>query len=164
MHLGKFRYSEIWISAPSQRSVLFSLFQNSNQTSPNIKVVPNSLEHALEKFELKPISFDTVLAQFYLGTHLVTLPPLWHENSLYTAPIRSTSTHKRQSSVGGANLVQRSCPNSRRSSTYGRLNSGRCEKPRVRSLAWPAERGLAAAARALCVVAPPRAPLPCPRL
>jgi hypothetical protein len=30
--------------------------------------VPNSLEHALEKFELKPISFDTVLAQFYLGT------------------------------------------------------------------------------------------------
>jgi hypothetical protein len=30
--------------------------------------VPNSLEHTLEKFELKPISFDTVLAQFYLGT------------------------------------------------------------------------------------------------
>jgi hypothetical protein len=25
---------------------LFSIFQNSNQTSPNIKVVPNSLEHA----------------------------------------------------------------------------------------------------------------------
>jgi hypothetical protein len=30
--------------------------------------VPNSLEHILEKFELKPISFDTVLAQFDLGT------------------------------------------------------------------------------------------------
>jgi hypothetical protein len=30
--------------------------------------VPNSLEHALEKFEFKPIPFDTVLAQFYLGT------------------------------------------------------------------------------------------------
>jgi hypothetical protein len=30
--------------------------------------VPNSLEHILEKFELKPNSFDTVLAQFDLGT------------------------------------------------------------------------------------------------
>jgi hypothetical protein len=30
--------------------------------------VPNSLGHALEKFELKPISFDTVLVQFFLGT------------------------------------------------------------------------------------------------
>jgi hypothetical protein len=30
--------------------------------------VPNSLEHALEKFELKPNSFDTVLAQIDLGT------------------------------------------------------------------------------------------------
>jgi hypothetical protein len=34
--------------------------------------VPNSLEHALEKFELKPNSFDTVLAHFDTGT-LVTL-------------------------------------------------------------------------------------------
>jgi hypothetical protein len=30
--------------------------------------VPNSLEHSLEKFELKPNSFGTVLAQFDLGT------------------------------------------------------------------------------------------------
>ena len=30
--------------------------------------MPNSLEHILEKFELKPNSFDTVLAQFDLGT------------------------------------------------------------------------------------------------
>ena len=30
--------------------------------------MPNSLEHALEKFELKPNSFDTVMAQFDLGT------------------------------------------------------------------------------------------------
>jgi hypothetical protein len=42
--------------------------------------VPNCLEHTLEKFELKPISFDTVLAQFYLRTRpcdtttLCTLP------------------------------------------------------------------------------------------
>jgi hypothetical protein len=64
----------------------------------------------------------------------------------------------------GANLVQRSCPHSRRSSTYGRLNSGRSKKPRVRSLAWPAERGLVAAACAPHVVAPPRVPLSCPRL
>jgi hypothetical protein len=30
--------------------------------------VPNFLEHALEKFELKPNSFGMVLAQFDLGT------------------------------------------------------------------------------------------------
>jgi hypothetical protein len=30
--------------------------------------VPNSLEHELVKFELKPNSFDTVLAQIDLGT------------------------------------------------------------------------------------------------
>jgi hypothetical protein len=30
--------------------------------------VPNFLEHALEKFELKPNSFGTVLAPFDLGT------------------------------------------------------------------------------------------------
>jgi hypothetical protein len=93
-----------------------------------------------------------------------TLPPLWHDNSLYTAPNRSTSTHKRQSSVGGANLAQWSCPNSWRSSTYERLNSGRSIKPRVRSLAWPTERGLAAAARAPHVVALPRTPVPRPNL
>jgi hypothetical protein len=47
---------------------VFSVFQNSKPISPNIKVVPNSLEHALEKFELKPNSFGTVLAWFDLGT------------------------------------------------------------------------------------------------
>jgi hypothetical protein len=47
---------------------MFSIFRNSKPGDPNIKVVPNSLEHALEKFELKPNSFDTVLAQFDLGT------------------------------------------------------------------------------------------------
>jgi hypothetical protein len=51
-----------------QRSNVFSVFKNSKPGSPNIKVVPNSLEHALEKFELKPNSFGTVLAQFDLGT------------------------------------------------------------------------------------------------
>jgi hypothetical protein len=47
------------------RSLFFS---NSKPGDPNIKVMPNSLEHALEKFELKPNSFDTVLAQIDLGT------------------------------------------------------------------------------------------------
>jgi hypothetical protein len=47
---------------------VFSIFQNSKPGSPNIKVVPNSLEHTLENFELKPNSFDTVLAQLDLGT------------------------------------------------------------------------------------------------
>ena len=47
---------------------MFSVFRNSKSGDPNIKVVPNYLEHALEKFELKPNSFDTVLVQFDLGT------------------------------------------------------------------------------------------------
>jgi hypothetical protein len=51
-----------------QRSNVFSEFQNSKPRSRNIKVVPNSLEQTLEKFELKPNSFGTVLAQFDLGT------------------------------------------------------------------------------------------------
>jgi hypothetical protein len=32
--------------------------------------VPNFLEHALEKFELKQKSFGTILAPFFLGTRL----------------------------------------------------------------------------------------------
>jgi hypothetical protein len=47
---------------------VLSVFQNSKPRSPNIKVVLNFLEHALEKFELKPISFGTVLAPFDLRT------------------------------------------------------------------------------------------------
>jgi hypothetical protein len=47
---------------------VFSVFQNLKLRSPNIKVVPNFLEHALEKFEFKPNSFGTVLAPFDLGT------------------------------------------------------------------------------------------------
>jgi hypothetical protein len=55
---------------PFSRSDVFPVFQNSKLKSPNIKVVPNFLEHALEKFELKPNSFGTVLAPFDLGTRL----------------------------------------------------------------------------------------------
>jgi hypothetical protein len=47
---------------------VFSAFPNSKPEDPNIKVVPNYLEHILGKFELKPNSFDTVLAQLNLGT------------------------------------------------------------------------------------------------
>jgi hypothetical protein len=47
---------------------VFSIFQNSKPRNPNIKVVPNFLEHALEKFELEPNSFGTVLVPFDLGT------------------------------------------------------------------------------------------------
>jgi hypothetical protein len=53
---------------PFSRSNVFPVFQNSKPKSPNIKVVPNFLEHALEKFELKKKSFGTVLAPFVLGT------------------------------------------------------------------------------------------------
>jgi hypothetical protein len=68
--MRKFRILNSEFQNPFQRSIAFSVFQNSKLGSPNIKVVPNFLEHALEKFELKPNSFDTVLAQFDLGTRL----------------------------------------------------------------------------------------------
>jgi hypothetical protein len=64
--LGKFRILNF--RTLFQRSIVFSVFQNSKPRSPNIKVVPNFLEHALENFEFKPNSFGTVLAPFDLGT------------------------------------------------------------------------------------------------
>jgi hypothetical protein len=64
--MGKFRILNF--RTLFQRSIAFSIFQNSKPRSPNIKVVPNFLEHALEKFELKPNSFGMVLAQFNIGT------------------------------------------------------------------------------------------------
>jgi hypothetical protein len=64
--MGKFRILNF--RTLFQRSIAFSVFQNSKPRSPNIKVVPNFLEHALEKFELKPNSFGMVLAPFDLGT------------------------------------------------------------------------------------------------
>jgi hypothetical protein len=66
--MGKFRILNSEFQNPFSRSNVFSIFQNSKPRSPNIKVVPNFLEHALEKFELKPNSFGTVLAPFDLGT------------------------------------------------------------------------------------------------
>jgi hypothetical protein len=66
--MGKFIILNSEFQNPFQRSIVFSIFQNSKPGNPNIKVVPNSLEHALENFELKPNSFDMVLAQFDLGT------------------------------------------------------------------------------------------------
>jgi hypothetical protein len=66
--MGNFRILNSEFQTPFQRSIAFSVFQNSKPRSSYIKVVPNSLEHALEKFELKPNSFGTVLAQFDLGT------------------------------------------------------------------------------------------------
>jgi hypothetical protein len=66
--MGKFRIQNSEFQNHFQRTIAFSVFQNSKPGSPNIKVVPNFLEHTLENFELKPNSFDTVLAQFDLGT------------------------------------------------------------------------------------------------
>jgi hypothetical protein len=66
--MGKFWILNSEFQNPFLRSNAFSVFHNPKLRSPNIKVVPNFLEHALEKFELKPNSFDTVLAPFDLGT------------------------------------------------------------------------------------------------
>jgi hypothetical protein len=162
MHLGEIQKSEFQPLSKDQPCSLFFKTQIKQVQISKWRQIPlntlwQSLETSLHRLTRSWHGFTS-------GLDLVTLPPLWHDNSLYTAPNRSTSTHKRQSSVGRANLVQWSCPNTRRSSTYERLNSGRSKEPRVRSLAWPTERGLAAAARAPRVVAPPHASAPHPRL
>jgi hypothetical protein len=66
--MGKFRIQNSEFQNPFSRSNAFPIFQNSKPKSQNIKVVPNFLEHALEKFELKQKSFGTTLAPFVLGT------------------------------------------------------------------------------------------------
>jgi hypothetical protein len=162
MHLEEIQKSEFQpLSKDRSRSLFFKTQIKQVQISKWRQILLNtswqSLETSLHRLTCSWHGFTS-------GLNLMTLPLLWHDNSLYTAPNRSTSTHKRQSSVRGANLVQWSCPNSRRSTTYERLNSSRSKEPRVRSLAWPVERGLAAAARAPRVVAPPRAYVPCPHL
>jgi hypothetical protein len=68
--MGKFRILNSEFQNPFSRSNAFPVFQNSKPKSPNIKVVPNFLEHAVEKFELKQKSFGTILAPFVLGTRL----------------------------------------------------------------------------------------------
>jgi hypothetical protein len=64
--------------------------------------VPNSLEHILEKFELKPDSFDTVLAQFDLRTRhsdtgtLVTL-------QLPVPSLKPRDVHTQKTQLGQVN-------------------------------------------------------------
>jgi hypothetical protein len=64
--------------------------------------VPNSLEHALEKFELKPNLLDTVLAQIDLGTRhsdtgtLVTL-------QLPVPSLKSRDVHTQKTKQGQVN-------------------------------------------------------------
>jgi hypothetical protein len=66
--MGKFRIQNSEFQNPFPKINRVLCFQNLKPRSPNIKVVPNFLEHALEKFELKPNSFGTVLAPFDFGT------------------------------------------------------------------------------------------------
>jgi hypothetical protein len=65
---GEFRILNSEFQNPLARSNVFPIFQNLKPKSPNIKVVPNFLKHALEKFELKQKPFGTILAPFVLGT------------------------------------------------------------------------------------------------
>jgi hypothetical protein len=83
-------------------------------------MAPNYLEHALEKFGSKTRPFDMILAGVYLGTRPCDTGTLARRQLSALDPKLLGSTHKRQSSVGGTNLTQRSCPNSRRSMTYRR--------------------------------------------
>jgi hypothetical protein len=68
--MGKFRNQNSEFQNPFPSSNVLPVFQNSKPKSPNIIVAPNFLEHALVKFELKQKPFDTILAQFDLGTQL----------------------------------------------------------------------------------------------
>jgi hypothetical protein len=68
--MDKFRILNSEFQNPFASSNVFPVFQNSKPKSPNIKVAPNFLEHALVKFELKQKPFDMILAQFVLGTRL----------------------------------------------------------------------------------------------
>jgi hypothetical protein len=68
--MGKFRIQNSEFQNPFTSSNVFPVSQNSKPKSPNIKVAPNFLEHALVKFELKQKPFDMILAQFVLGTRL----------------------------------------------------------------------------------------------
>jgi hypothetical protein len=68
--MGKFRIQDSKFQNPFTSSNVFPIFQNLKPKSPNIKVAPNFLEHALVKFELKQKPFDMILAQFVLGTRL----------------------------------------------------------------------------------------------
>jgi hypothetical protein len=68
--MGRFRIQNSEFQNPFSRSNVFPIFQNSKLKSPNIKVVPNFLEHALVKFELKQKPFDTSLVPFDLRTRL----------------------------------------------------------------------------------------------
>jgi hypothetical protein len=68
--MGKFRIQNSKFQNPCSSSNVFPVFQSSKPKSPNIKVTPNFLEHALVKFELKQKPFDMILAQFVLETRL----------------------------------------------------------------------------------------------
>jgi hypothetical protein len=60
---------------PFSRSNAFPVFQNSKPKSPNIKVVPNFLEHALEKFELKKNRLARFWHRLSSGPDHLTLAP-----------------------------------------------------------------------------------------
>jgi hypothetical protein len=96
---GKFRKFKISISTPSQRLVVFSIFQNSNPQSRNIKVAPKYPRHTLVKFEIKPKSFDMIWHGFFLGldnSRRADFTPPY----LPTQTISPLGTHTRQRALG----------------------------------------------------------------
>jgi hypothetical protein len=83
-------------------------------------MAPNYLEHILEKFGSKTRPFDMILAGIYLGTRPCDTGTLTRRQLSALDPKPLSSTHKRQSLVGGTKLTRRSCQNSRRSAPYQR--------------------------------------------
>jgi hypothetical protein len=70
-------------------------FSKLKHQSPNTKVAPNYLEHALVKFEKISQMFDMILAQISLGLGRETLAFWRRDNSMSIAQNHMTSTHKR---------------------------------------------------------------------
>jgi hypothetical protein len=78
---------------------VFSIFQNSNPQSPNIKVAPKYPRNTLTKFEINPKSFDTIWHEFCLGLNSADRAGFTPQY-LLTQAISSLGTHTRQRALG----------------------------------------------------------------
>jgi hypothetical protein len=90
MHLGEIQKSEFQpLSKDQPRSLFFKTQIKQVQISKWRQIPLNTpwqtLDSSLHRLTRSWHGFTP-------GLDLVTLPPLWHDNSLYTAPNRSTST------------------------------------------------------------------------
>jgi hypothetical protein len=97
MPYGKIQKTEF--QTLSQSSDVFPIFQNSNPQSPNIKVAPKYPRNTMEKFEIKPKSFDMTWRRFCLSLNSADRT-IFMPSYLLTQAISSLGTHTRQENLG----------------------------------------------------------------